>query len=53
MYRDGPVGYSGDRKMVEHVFAVGKEERQRMRINHSARTGKVTIPDIGPESAGD
>jgi hypothetical protein len=35
--------YSGEREMVEHVFTVGKEEKQRMRISHSATTGKVSI----------
>ena len=29
--------------MVEHRFTVGKEERQIMRINHSATTGKASI----------
>jgi len=28
---------------VEHKFTVGIEEKQRMRINHRATTGKVTI----------
>lgn len=28
---------------MEHVFTVGKEEKQRMRISHSATTGKVAI----------
>jgi len=29
--------------MVEHKFTVGKEERQRIRISHSATTGKASI----------
>lgn len=29
--------------MVEHSFTVGKEERQRIRIIHSATTGKASI----------
>lgn len=29
--------------MVEHKFTVGNEERQRLRINHRATTGKATI----------
>lgn len=29
--------------MVEHTFSVGKEEKHRIRINHSATTGKVAI----------
>jgi len=29
--------------MVEHKFTIGKEEKQRIRIDHSATTGKVTI----------
>lgn len=29
--------------MAEHVFTVGKEERQRIRINHSATTGRISI----------
>lgn len=29
--------------MVEHKFTVGKEEKQRIRISHSATTGKASI----------
>ncbi|OGS42928.1 MAG: hypothetical protein A3K76_02155 [Euryarchaeota archaeon RBG_13_57_23] len=29
--------------MVEHKFTVGKEEKHRIRISHSATTGKVAI----------
>ncbi len=29
--------------MVEHRFTVGKEERQVVRISHSATTGKASI----------
>jgi len=29
--------------MVEHRFTVGKEEKQIMRISHSATTGKASI----------
>jgi len=29
--------------MVEHMFTVGKNEKQRIRINHSATTGKTSI----------
>jgi hypothetical protein len=29
--------------MVEHNFTVGKEEQQRIRISHSATTGKASI----------
>jgi hypothetical protein len=29
--------------MVEHKFTVGREERQRIRINHRATTGEVAI----------
>jgi len=29
--------------MVEHKFTVGKEEKQRIRISHSATTGKAAI----------
>jgi len=29
--------------MVDHVFTIGKEEKQRIRISHSATTGKASI----------
>jgi len=29
--------------MVEHKFTVGKEEKQRIRISHSATTGRAAI----------
>ena len=29
--------------MAEHNFTVGKEEKQRIRISHSATTGKASI----------
>ncbi len=29
--------------MVEHKFTVGTEEKQKIRINHSATTGKTAI----------
>ncbi len=29
--------------MVEHKFTVGKEEKQNIRISHSATTGKAAI----------
>jgi len=29
--------------MVEHRFTIGKEEKQKMRISHSATTGKASI----------
>lgn len=29
--------------MVDHKFTVGKEEKQRIRISHSATTGKASI----------
>ena len=29
--------------MVEHKFTVGKEEKQKIRISHSATTGKASI----------
>ena len=29
--------------MVEHNLSVGKEEKQRIRISHSATTGKAAI----------
>lgn len=29
--------------MVQHKFTIGNEEKQRIRIDHSATTGKVTI----------
>ena len=36
-----PFGQEGE--MVEHMFTVGTEEKQRIRINHSATTGKTSI----------
>jgi hypothetical protein len=35
--------FGQEEEMVEHVFTVGKEERQRIRVNHSATTGKASI----------
>ncbi len=29
--------------MVEHTFSVGREEKHRIRINHSATTGKASV----------
>ena len=29
--------------MVEHKFTVGREKKEKIRINHSAMTGKTAI----------